>query len=409
MSHRLEHLLLPASRAEPWRSDLAGLGLLVVLGAILLPGWDVASENYPVHVPGLLTYPLVLPALGMLLCMRVGAIDLSVWGASLLGGVVAALGVRAGVAPLASAALAVGAGALCGVASAALTCRARLPSPLATGVTALATGLAIWWLVPSVPSGGSVAVPETSFDAWKAVAALLVSGEGSGPSRRTPPLMLLTRMLTVAAAMVITLATLLFAKGHRRGEAGGERTYRRRLAGALIASGALSAWGGVAWLVEHARAPVSYWPVGDVRVVASALLAGGLLFSGKGRTLLSAVWLAPSMLLASIWQLRTTYLYWGGHELHTLALAGMLAVATGAFRRALSAEAGRRIARLSMTLTVAALGTYAATSHVTPIGWRRGLGRVALGVTAAGALLLVVAWTRRSRSTADGGSADVRK
>jgi hypothetical protein len=77
---------------------------------------------------------------------------------------------------------------------------------------------------------------------------------------------------------------------------------RRSRAAALCVSGAISALAGACWLLDDGTATVMHKPIGDLRVLAGVMLAGALLFTGSGRTLLAGLCLPPAMLLATAWR-----------------------------------------------------------------------------------------------------------
>ncbi|MDP6045906.1 MAG: hypothetical protein QGG25_09885, partial [Phycisphaerae bacterium] len=105
---------------------------------------------------------------------------------------------------------------------------------------------------------------------------------------------------------------------------------RWRLFAALIASGALSAAGGVLWLVEHESAPIPGRLFDDMIIPAAALLAGGLYLGGSGRTLLACVLLPGALAVVTGWRqevlsLRSDYLV--GYPLQLGVLVVMVASA----------------------------------------------------------------------------------
>ncbi|HAU36877.1 MAG TPA: hypothetical protein DCX07_04085, partial [Phycisphaerales bacterium] len=93
----MEDKLAPADLVRPWARDLACIALLAALSAVLLPTWQADGDFYRSNVVGVMLSPCLPAALGMLLALRCGAIDLSVWGVMGVGGLVAAGLIRAGV------------------------------------------------------------------------------------------------------------------------------------------------------------------------------------------------------------------------------------------------------------------------------------------------------------------------
>jgi hypothetical protein len=105
---------------------------------------------------------------------------------------------------------------------------------------------------------------------------------------------------------------------------------RWRLLAALTASGALSAAGGVLWMVEHQAAPVPGRPVGDLVIPAAAFLAGGLYLAGPGRTLLAGVLLPGYVAMVIGWRQEVLYLrsdFLPGYPLQLAVLLVMVGVA----------------------------------------------------------------------------------
>jgi len=120
---------------------------------------------------------------------------------------------------------------------------------------------------------------------------------------------------------------------------------RFRLLAALTGSGALSAAGGVAAVIQHQMTPIPLRPVDGLVIPAAALLAGGLYLAGRGRTLLAGVLLPVALAVATAWRQETLDLRCDllpGFALQTVLLIAMVAITRYAMTCALSAVRWRR-------------------------------------------------------------------
>ncbi|MBL7219651.1 MAG: hypothetical protein ISS69_06035 [Phycisphaerae bacterium] len=289
----------------------------------------------------------LLPAMGFMLALRCGAIDLSVWATAGLGGVVSAVAIGAGLNPVVAIFAGISAGAVCGLINGTLVASLRLPCPIISALTAF--GL-ILWLRGRYPSG-EVVPDEGSLSG-------LLGGFQSAADWTGLPDVTLQGVAQTIVFIVYALTMLVILNGEmierNRGRGFSERW---RLFAALTASGALSAAGGVSWLIEHGRAPVPGRHLDDLVIPAAALLAGGLYLAGRGRTLLAAVLLPMSVAAVVAWRqevmnLRCDFL--AGYPLQVAVLMVMVAIAryamtcaavigrwhSGALALALSSSAG---------------------------------------------------------------------
>lgn len=385
-----EDKIRPPELKNPLPRDLLGLGLLVLLAAMLIPqylpsrngpagvagpagpaqtqfvdAWPVA---YLMNVPAQMASSMLLPAMGFLLVLRLGGVDLSVWAAWGLGGVVSAFLADAGVGLPASMALAAAAGAIVGLAGGVLTVRYHLASPLGTGVVGLAVAALLWLVVPE----RQVSVDAEVFELLQVF---------------PDPPVLMARMFIVVGVFVAVLAGVIVftdrgLMAHRPGA---------KLLVALTVSGALSAIGGFCWLIDRFSAPVPVWPIGDLRIPAAGLLAGGAFLGGRKRTMLSVAMLPFALLVVTAWRQRVIDLPIGGFSMQVGLLIGMTVVSHQAFASALSQSkrGGGILAWLASLLTVAGVVLLAATGS----GWSyriRGLlGALAVGLWLAGCVCLV--------------------
>ena len=430
----LEDRLRPPTVARPWGRDLFCVGLLLGLGLVLvLPleiDWSAAagageasedSAYCQVHldrvlrnVTGQMVSIYLLMAMGFLLCLRCGAIDLSVWVAAGVGGVVAAKFINAGTP--AGPALAAGAlaGAMLGGINGLLVAGTRVPSVVAT----LVTGLAAMWVlqaaVPArvVPPGVSVrvvSIPDDTFSGWHIMAGDAAEGQTSGapngsqdsaaeqvsPEQRATPLYL-TRMLLVTGIYAVVMLAMTSA-----GWTGAGPTRfgaRRVLFAALCASGALSAAGGALWLLDQNQAPAPARLIGDLRVPTAAILAGGILLAGKGRALLAGICLPGALLVTTLWRQGVWHLPAGGYLLQVGVLLGMTIVAYAAAAELCKARrTGRWPAALGAALTLGGILTVAVAAARNTSSARTAFRAAGIAAWVAGAALLVTARVLRAR------------
>jgi hypothetical protein len=113
----------------------------------------------------------------------------------------------------------------------------------------------------------------------------------------------------------------------------------------LFFSAVLSAFGGFCLLAKSGEVYRPVWLVGDLRVVAAALLTGTLMMPIAGRALLSGLFLWWSLLLATIWRYATWEpgglpVPWNLAPLNLMLLTVMLLGAQWAFARAVAAARG---------------------------------------------------------------------
>jgi len=351
----LEDRIRPPFLARAWPRDLLGVALLVGLAVVLAPamrvdfsgaGGAIEGAQGPLGaepptgaliqgLTGAMTSIYLLLALGLLLCLRCGAIDASVWVVSAVGGLVAAGCIKAGMATLPAVLLGVGAGAAVGAVNGLLVAFARLPSIAVT----VATGLALMWATQAVcPQGRQIELPEYSFAGWQ------ISLGESQP-------LVLTRMLIVGGLYSLVMLVLLaFDWFVRRPPSPGSRPV---LLAAMAVSGALAAAAGALWLMEHNAAPVPTRLVDDLKAPAAAVLAGAAFLAGRGRGLLAGVFLPAALLLAGVWKLEVLNFQRWGYSLQLVLLGCMVLVVQQAGR---DFTAGRW-ARQRMPLIGALVGT----------------------------------------------------
>jgi len=329
----LEEKLRPPHLEHPWPRDSIGVGLLIALAAVMYPQWQV-NDDFPrflTDIAGQMASFYLLPALGLCLALRCGAIDLSVWASAALAGLVTAWMINAGCHPAWAFAGACGAGLAVGAVNGSLVAFARLPSPIVTLVAALV----IMWSVQGHVKGRQVAVPAKAFANWHlsgtAGEKAPIEPDPAGPAetdamREWLPIKV-TRMLVIGLGYAAVMAGLLAADAaSRRGVRFGRRL---SLFAALCASGLLCGIAGACWVIEYGNAPALTRPIGDLRVLAAPILAGAWFFGGRSRSLLAGLCLPVALLMATIWW----QVVWAwnmelkGYSMQLVQLAAMLIAA----------------------------------------------------------------------------------
>jgi hypothetical protein len=339
----LEDKLRPPLPADPWSRDVLSVALLLILASVLIPAWDIARVDLLHTVIGHMASFLLLPALGFLLALRCGAIDLSVWVTSAVAGVVAAVLISRGVAVPVAFAAGAGVGLARGLVNAVGVGLCGLPSLVVTFVTAEAA----MWIVGSAVVGRSVGVPELAFHGWL--------------SWHSSPV-LAVRVLVVAFVYLSALLGLLMIDyAVWRGV---KFPRQVSLFAAMGASGLLAGVGGVLWLLDNSRAPAPTRLIDDLRIPAAAILAGGLFLGRKGRELLAAMSLPAAMLIVTIWRKKTWNLPGLGLALQMLVMTGMTIAVHLAFGQYVAARGtGRRMPTVSVLLTVGGITLVAAAAN----------------------------------------------
>jgi len=298
------------------------VGLLIALCAVLLPGWATTGQTHFRDVVAEMYNFRLLPALGFALALRFGAIDLSVWSLTALGGVLAAVAGQHGLGPGASLLVGTTAGLSVGMLHALATVVLRVPSFVIT----LATGVAIFFGLNWTFAGPVVSPPEGLFSSWGQLVPVGPAGT-IGPWSGRPPFVLGVALVLLAygAAMIfILVVSLISGETHKPL---GTKKQAIALAACLCGSGALSGLAGGIWLAVHGSAPIPVRPIGDLRIPAAAILAGATLFAGPGRTALVALTIAPALLVSTVWRVQVAHLPGMGFQLQMVLLIGMTIVA----------------------------------------------------------------------------------
>jgi len=365
----LEDKLRPPDAPRPWARDLFGAGLIVALGCILLPAWGIDGQSYLSDVAGQAASMYLLPAMGFLLALRCGAVDLSVWSLSAAGGLIAASLINRHVPAALAFAAASFVGAAVGAASGLLVARLRVPSVVVT----LAVAFGVVFVCRGAVEARDLVVSGDVFETLPAETGL--------PRETLAMLAVVSVWAAVLVVMTVLSEIALTRPGFGR---------RWRLAGALCASGALAATGGACWLMNHSTTPVPISPIGDLRVPAAAILAGGLFLTGRNRALLAGILLPAALLMVTIWRH-----YWpvqmGGISWQTAALIVMVLAAHAAMGRLASTPSRRPLTAVaSVVLTAAGLLVVAAAGLRAEYVLRDAFRAAGAGLWFAGALLF--AW-----------------
>jgi len=369
--------------ADPYWRDVLSVALLLILASVLIPSWDMARDTLLSMVAAHMASSLLLGALGFLLALRCGALDLSVWVAAGLGGVVAAALINSGVGVWPSFAVAGAAGLAVGLLNGALVGLVGLPSPLVTAVTGMGVVWLLAWLIP----GRQITVPEQAFDAY----FRHVSG------------VLAVRVMMVSVVYLATVVVLVVVDWTVW--MGTEFPRRLSLTAALAASGLLAALGGAAFLIDNGLAPVPTRLIDDLRVPAAALLAGGLFLGRRGRELLAGLSLPSALLICTIWRQKA----WNlpapglGWELQMLVLMGMVIAVHLAFGRYVEARGtGRRLPGVGVLLTVAGIAAVAAAANFRYWPVHDALHLVGIAIWLAGMPAVIISFRRERRLAAMG-------
>ena len=378
-----------------------GLVLVGVLAATVLPAWGLNASIFAMDAKGQyvqagdgfsrmlgqLTSFYLLPAMGFWLTLRRGAVDLSVWAVAGLGGLLAAILINAGVPVAGAFALAVGAGLAVGAVNGLVAARTRLSSPAFTLIVAAIIVAGAGYLSPR----RVVRVPDHTFGA---VMPASEPDPGDNATHRATPLSSQKlRMLLVAivysATMVVLLSWGILSRRRHWTEPDRVGTFA-----AMAGSGALAAAGGVLWLLDHGSTPLPTRLIGDLRIPAAAILAGGILWLGHGRTLQSGLFLPVSILLATAWRQEVTALTTlrsSGYAVQLLLLTAMLGSAHVALLALVRGRGARRtVAGVSLVLIVSALAGMGSQALLGSYDARRTVQFVCLllwAAAAAGALI----------------------
>jgi ribose/xylose/arabinose/galactoside ABC-type transport system permease subunit len=379
---KLERRLRPLNTDRPAFRDAGGAVIVLLVTGILYVGAVDQSRHFSDVFGSIFSFYL-LPSMAMLLAMRAGSIDLSVWALAGLGGVVAAALVNAGMEPAGALAAAAGAGLACGAINALAIARFGLPSPVFT----LLLGTVVMATTGTLVGDRQIDVDYRIFTDWAYRLLPPLPTEDGDPALSGG----VVTILRVSIAMGAFLATMLVttvAPALRRKLS----SPRLELAAAHLAGGLLAGLGGAIWIIDSASAPVLTWPVGDLRIPAAAVLAGGLYFGPTGRTPLSLLALLAALLAATLWRQQAPNIVIGVWHGQMLLLVLLVLVA----QRALLAWE-RKMPLGAVAAVLALVGLTAITAGVRLDGRSAGRGLLwaGLAVWLAGAAALLIGCAKK--------------
>jgi ribose/xylose/arabinose/galactoside ABC-type transport system permease subunit len=362
------------------RQDMLCVGLLIAMALALATGLNPQDgDRYRSDVLGQMTSYWLLPAMGFLLALRCGLLDLSVWMVFSTGSLAAAWLIVHGWPPIVAMVAAMLTGAALGGINAILVRHSRVPSAIVTLMTTLGIFLLLRRLMPH----WILELPVDAWNGWHGLGSPWADGNSSEP-------LFQVRILLVILFYALTMLTILFGGYRKIGPAGGVNQVRweerrmdeRTLRGlAMIASGALSALGGVLWLLDNPTAATPMRPIGELQVLVAPVLAGALLLKGPRRTLLAGVCLPPALMLTTAWRQSGWGLEYQGYSLQLLLLLA------GAGLMALSGRATLGPGRRDWFMTAAILAGGAVTVLCVSTNFEAPLVLAALRWTGAGMLI----------------------
>lgn len=348
---------------------LIAAGPLVLLAMILLPAWSQSGTDYVPDVLGQMVGPLLLPALGMLYVLQRRRLDLSVWVTFGLGSAAGALLLEAHASAPIAAAGAIGIGLGVGLLNAFLVAALRLPTwPTTLAVATLGVSL------HQFLTGGNELATHRSCQ-------LLDWASVSQP------------ILLAGLAFIGTLLLAMFCSGERAMR----KDDRLALAATLVLSGVLSAWGGFCWLAYAGTAPAHVVPIGDLRVLAAAVLCGAVVLRGQGQAMVAAILLPLSLLLATIWR----QMVWDLPDVSWHPTVGLLAIMVLAVQWGFSWDQPAKAARFRAcaALMLAGLGILALSSQSMSYQVVRIVRMTGLGVWVAAAVAEGIHYLRCRRAS----------
>ena len=242
---------------------------------------------------------------------------------------------------------------------------------------------ACWLFVPA----GGIAIPDDTFNDWlMSTNALETDDDGMEIVTEVPIPLMITRAILIAAIYTVALVALL---PWRRWPL--PVTWRRTLA--LTGAGALAAVAGACWLMDFGRAAVPDRPIGDLRIPAAALLAGGAILAGPGRTLIVGAALPVALLATTMWRQEVWALGAWGFERQVGVLIGLtLLVHLTATRVGVWLGSRRLIAGIAYALVLIAIALLAADPLIDSQPLLVAARRLGVSAAAAALLLLLAGW-----------------
>ena len=381
--------------------DLFNGGLLVLLTLLVLPGWHALGGGTRSDISNLLASSYLPAAMGFLIALRYGTVDLSVWASMGLSGVVAAGMIMKGCSPWMALPVGVACGTGVGIINALLLTRirSRLPGFLVTAVV----GILVILSMHAFTDASELVISDDALGGWNTFLdrCFRMSQSAEFQGQLIAPLVTL-RMLIVSLAWSLTLVVLLVGDIKT---AGWPRPFARWWVRpvSLIVSGSLAGVTGIAWLVDHGSTPVPGRLVDGLTIPIAVVLAGSVLLQGRGRTMLAGICLPLSLLLTQLWEQTIWPLSMMGYSIHLLALGALVLLTQLAFVWGLdNTRIGRLLAWVACAMSLIALGIVAATPLVGSLfAARPFLISLCVWTAALGLLLTSVGMTYRRRKTHD--------
>ncbi len=332
--------------------DYFNAGLLAVLSVLLLPAWLSWGGEFQLDIAGQMASGMLPAAMGFMLALRCGAIDLSIWMVMSETGVLAAVLINAGLDPSVAFLISGLLGLSIGFCNAILVALLKIPSILATPVVALA-GMGIMRLLYDRPA---IIVADHAFDGWVlGISNILALPEEAKADLLGP--LLTVRMLLVAAGWTAVLVVLMLADSYSRSRPDRPISHRKSLFFSLCASGGLAGVSGMCWLLDLGQVSIATRLVDSLAIPTAVIMAGGILLAGKGgRTMLVGILMPLALLLTNAWSQTIWPLQIAGHYAQMPALLVLTCGVDLTFLWTLNhASRARWLAWIATGLTVAGL------------------------------------------------------
>ncbi len=327
--HSLELRLRPTGGPGCGVRDLLSVGPTFLIILWLVMWWQaglskdpaVADDQQMTNVAGPLASATMLMTLAMLIGLRNGIIDLSVWMVCSAGALFSATLITRGVGTAPALAATAGMGAAIGGVQGLVALRSRLPAVLVTAATALG----IYFVLRRLCPAEGIMLDPAAFHNWLITVKVPIAGTDAvvdevQPLRYSLVLLALTIYAVALVAVVGTLTPPAEIKG-----------WCRRWAGQACA-GAIAALAGYCSLMEHGWADAPRLPIGDPTVAAALTLTGGIALAGYFRSQLAGLLTPPATLAAVLWVQRFSGMGKWGIEWQAVLLAAVIATYHGVLR-----------------------------------------------------------------------------
>lgn len=344
--------------------------------------WEITWQRFLTDIIGQMAGPALLMAMGWLLVLRNGAIDLSVWVVAAVGGMVAAAAMKAGVPPALAFCMASALGAMVGLINGLLVVLARMPSVAAT----LVMGLVVMWAAQGAFQDSSAELPMDAF--VQDAPDQYVDSRAEEPLAKSNVLIFMRIMIVLCTYVAVMFLAVRRESIPRPGKE------RIALIVSLIVCGSLAGLAGACMLMDHGMASVPTRLIGDFRVPAAAILAGSLFLAGPGRAKLAGLCMPLALLVVTIWQQEVWLLGAWGYEWQLFLLTVLVVFYHLACRAIGSLPAGAPGILAKASAGAIGVGTLllAVTPAVGQASARPALRITCLAVCITGAAALLVAY-----------------